>query len=145
MGHFVVLLTTKLDFAFVSAKMKYLIIALTISMAVAYANGLSCWTCPYTGSGEDECLTSGDSLGESTECSEFQKFCETLAIDDESAPLRYNRRCAPHLVQKGAQRLISKPQTVTSIQEEYASAIVETTATPKFKDIIFYSATKYYL
>ena len=51
----------------------------------------------------------------------------------------------PTWVQKGAQRLISKPQTVTSIQEEYASAIVETTATPKFKDILFYSATKYYM
>merc|ERR1711894_415537 len=104
MGHFVVLLTTKLDFAFVSAKMKYLIIALTISMAVAYANGLSCWTCPYTGSGEDECLTSSDSLGESTECSGgLQNACETLAIDDESAPLRYNRRCAHNFGSDGCQ------------------------------------------
>merc|ERR1711894_408684 len=137
MGHFVVLLTTKLDFAFVSAKMKYLIIALAISMAVAYANGLSCWTCPYTGSGEDECLTSGDSLGESTECSEFQKFCETLAIDDESAPLRYNRRCAPHLGPEGCTEANIQTPDGNIYPGRNASAIVETTATPKFKDIIF--------
>lgn len=74
--------------------MKYLVIALTISMAVAYANGLSCYTCPFTGSGEDKCLTSSDDLGESAACNTFQNACETLAIDDESAPLRYNRRCA---------------------------------------------------
>jgi hypothetical protein len=74
--------------------MKYLFIALTISMAVAYANGLSCWTCPFTASGEDKCLFGADDLGQKGDCSGFQDSCETLAIDDESAPLRYNRRCA---------------------------------------------------
>merc|ERR1712080_185856 len=75
-------------------KMKYLVIALTISMAMGHANGLSCWTCPFTSSGEDLCLTDGAELGESRECNSFQNACETLAIDDETAPLRYNRRCA---------------------------------------------------
>jgi len=58
------------------------------------ANGLSCYTCPFSSSGEDKCLTDGAELGESTECNNFQNACETLAIDDVTAPLRYNRRCA---------------------------------------------------
>merc|ERR1711910_24654 len=95
MGHLFSRLLRKLDFFLF--KMKYLVIALTISMAVAYANGLTCYTCPFTSSGEDTCLMDGAELGESRECSSFQDACETLAIDDEAAPLRYNRRCARNL------------------------------------------------
>merc|ERR1712051_701891 len=74
--------------------MKLLALTLFVSLAIGYANGLSCYTCPFSSSGEDKCLTDGAELGESTECNNFQNACETLAIDDVTAPLRYNRRCA---------------------------------------------------
>ena len=52
-----------------------------MSFILAYlANGLTCYTCPFTGSGEDACLMDGAELGESRECSSFQDACETLAI-----------------------------------------------------------------
>ena len=50
------------------------------SFKFVLANGLSCYTCPFSSSGEDKCLTDGAELGESTECNNFQNACETLAI-----------------------------------------------------------------
>lgn len=57
------------------------------------ANGLSCWICPYTRTGKDECLMDGTDLGRSMECSGDNNACESLIIDSDTAPIRYNRRC----------------------------------------------------
>lgn len=58
------------------------------------ANGLSCWTCPFDASGKDDCLIDGSKLGQSLGCPPEANACGTLLIDDVTAPLRYNRRCA---------------------------------------------------
>ena len=55
---------------------------------------MSCWECPFDNSGKDECMINGSKLGIAMGCPSIANACGTLIVDDDTAPIRYNRMCA---------------------------------------------------
>jgi len=68
---------------------------------VLQTNGLSCWVCPFTSTGNDKCLVDGSQFGKSMGCYSVENACLTLIVDDNTAPIRYNRRCGESNLEDG--------------------------------------------
>merc|ERR1711944_362796 len=95
---------------FPTSNMKLILAAVIIGLVAVYASNdqhISCYHCPYGFLPGEACLTEDDDFGHAQTCRfGFDNACESLIIENRTASIYYNRKCArkPVTVRFGATR-----------------------------------------